>query len=151
VSPPKVFTAEGAIEGEALAVVSCSGGRHEVQDVSFVPEAFSRDHQRWWREGKPGDTLVLAVPVAAAGRYRVRAAFCRNVDYGVFQCTLGGQPLGAPIDCYSPVIGSSGPLDLGTVELPAGNAELRLAITGKNARATACMVGLDYLLLEKAP
>jgi hypothetical protein len=149
--PPKVFVADGAIEGESLAVVSCSGGQHEVQDVSFVAEAFSRDHQRWWRDGKPGDALVLAVPVAAAGRYRVRAAFCRNVDYGTFQCALGGQPLGAPVDCYSKTIGSSGPLELGTVELPAGNAELRFTITGKNASATAYMVGLDYLLLEKAP
>lgn len=47
-------------------------------------------------------------------------------------------------------IDSSGPRALGVVALPAGEAELRLALTGKHDRAKPChMVGLDYVRLEK--
>jgi len=66
------------------------------------------------------------------------------------QCTLDDQKLGGPLDCYATRVESSGPLDLGTVKLGAGEAMLRLVILGKNEQAKpAHMVGLDYLRLEK--
>ena len=46
----------------------------------------------------------------------------------------------------------SGPVELGTVQLPAGDAELKLEITGRNPAAKARhMVGLDYVRLEPLP
>lgn len=149
---PPVFTAENALEGEALAVVSCSGGVHEVQDVSFLEKQFSGDAQRWWRDGKPGDTLVLAVPVAAAGRYRVHAALVQAEDYAIVQLALGGVPLGERFDGYWPHVRTTGARELGTVELPAGTAELRVELVGHHADAVPRgMFGLDYLRLERLP
>jgi hypothetical protein len=150
-SPP-MLTVEGALEGETLRVVSCSGGTHEAQAMWFLEKQFSRDAQLWWRDGKVGDTLVLAVPVAAAGRYRVHAALCQADDYGIVQCSLAGTPLGEPFDGYAPVVRSSGARDLGVVDLAAGEHQLTLRITGKNEKAKPRhMVGLDYVRLEKLP
>ncbi|MBZ0151803.1 MAG: DUF2961 domain-containing protein [Planctomycetes bacterium] len=148
--PVQVFVAEQALEGESLPVLAVSGGQHEVQDMSFCEGRFSRDAQCWWKHGKPGDTLVLGVPIEAAGEYRVTAAFCMANDYGVVQVALGETKLGEPFDGYAPAVGSSGAQKLGNVTLAAGQARLTLTIVGKNERAKpAHMVGLDYLRLEK--
>lgn len=148
--PPPVFVVPGAIEGEGLKVLSCSGGEHEVQDLSFREKTFSHDAQRWWKHGVVGDTLVLALPVAEAGEYRITAGFCKAVDYGIVQCEVGGAALGAPFDGFAPHVSGSGPVELGTTKLGAGEVPFTLRIVGKNEKAVpAHMVGLDYLKLEK--
>jgi len=149
---PKMFQAEGALEGEQLRVVSCSGGEHMVQNLGVFEETFSLDEHRWWRDGKVGDALVLGVPVAEKGRYRVTAAFVQANDFAVVKLSLGGQPLGESFDGYRAEVGTTGPLVLGTVELDAGEQPLRVEITGKNALALERhMFGLDYVKLEKLP
>lgn len=149
---PKMFQAEGALEGEQLRIVSCSGGEHMVQNLGVFEETFSLDEHRWWRDGKVGDALVLGVPVAEKGRYRVTAAFVQANDFAIVKLSLGGQPLGESFDGYRAEVGTTGPLVLGTVELDAGEQPLRVEITGKNALALERhMFGLDYVKLEKLP
>ncbi|HZN39560.1 MAG TPA: DUF2961 domain-containing protein [Planctomycetota bacterium] len=151
-APPPVFVAEGALEGEDLRVVACASGTHEVQDLWFVENTFSKERLLCWRDGKVGDALVLAVPVPAAGRYKVHAAFCQADDFGIVQVSMGGQPLGAPFDGWAERVRSTGPRELGTIDLPAGDAELRFELTGRNERATPrFLLGLDYVRLERQP
>ncbi|MCR9244167.1 MAG: DUF2961 domain-containing protein [bacterium] len=148
--PPPVFVADGVVEGESLRVVACTGGEHEVQDMSHYEQQFSQDGQRWWKHGERGDTLVLAVPVPEAGRYRVLGAFCRANDYGIVQLTLADQKLGGEFDAYHGRVASTGKKELGVVELAAGEAMLRVTILGKHDKAhPAHMFGLDYLELQK--
>lgn len=146
---PKVLVVDGALEGEALVVSSCSGGVHEVQDLGIFGPVCSQDRNRWWRDGKPGDALVLELPVGKAGRYRVHAAFVMADDFGIVQVQVAGKALGAPFDGYAAQIRSSGPRELGVLDLPSGVVALRLELLGKNAAAKAShMVGLDYVRLE---
>ena len=146
---PKQLVVDGVLEGEALVVTSCSGGTHEVQDLGIFGPLFSQDRNRWWRDGKPGDALVLELPVAKAGRYRVHAAFVMADDFGIVQVQVAGQALGAPFDGYAAQIRSSGPRELGVLDLPVGAVALRLELVGKHAAAKAShMVGLDYVRLE---
>lgn len=148
--PPPVLKVEGALEAEQLRVASRTGGKHEVQSMWFVAGAFSADAQLWWMDGKPGDTLSLAVPVAKAGRYRLVAAFAKAPDYGVFQVRIGDRDLGAPLDLYSAEVMASGPLELGQVDLAAGEAMLAFRVVGHHDRAEPRhMLGFDYLRLEK--
>ncbi len=148
--PPPVFVAEGVIEGEGLRVVACTGGDHEVQDMGSYGTQFSQNGQRWWKHGELGDTLVLAVPVQEAGKYRVLGAFCRAGDYGIVQLTLADQKLGGPFDAYHNGVRTSGKKELGVVQLPAGEAMLRVTILGSNEKSTpGNMFGLDYLELQK--
>lgn len=113
---------------------------------------FSRDAQLLWHDGKPGDALVLAVPVATAGRYRVSAAFCQAEEHGIVQVSLAGEALGSPFDGHAAKVRSSGLVELGIVNLPAGEVELRLQLSGCNDKAKPrFLVGLDYGKLEKLP
>ncbi len=149
---PPVFVADKALEGEALRVVACPVGVHEVQDLGVFDQTFSSDKHRWWRDGKPGDALVLALPVGKAGRYRLRAAFVVADDFAIVQVQVGDKAIGAPFDGYAAKVGSSGLRTLGDVELAAGEHELRLVIVGKNQAAKPShMVGLDYVVLEELP
>lgn len=148
--PPPMFVAPAVIEGEDLEVETHTGGTHERQDLSFRENTFSRDAHRWWRDGSPGDTLVLRVPVAEKGRYRVIGCFCMAPDYGIVQLTLEDKKLGAPFDGYATAVETSGARELGTVELGKGDARLRVVILGRNDEAVPKhMFGLDYLRLEK--
>ena len=150
--PPPVFVAERVIEGEDLRVLACPSGVQGKQETWFLATMFSRDAQLLWHDGKPGDSLVLALPVATAGRYRVSAAFCQAEEHGIVQVSLAGKALGSPVDGHAAKVRSSGLFELGIVDLPAGEAELRLLLTGRNELAKPrFLVGLDYVKLELLP
>jgi len=140
---------KGALEGESLAVRSRTGGNPQEQDMAGFGGDWSGDSHLWWTGAKLGDRLVLSLPVAQAGRYRVKAQLTRAVDYGIVQLSIDGKNLGAPQDLYHDGVVVSGPLDLGVHELAAGHRELAVTITGTNPKAVpAYMFGLDYVLLE---
>lgn len=144
----KGFVAEGALEGEALEVLACTGGVHEVQDLALFDDLCSGQRHRWWRDAAVGDELVLAVPVPADGRYRLEAAFVCADDFGIVALELDGRALGAPFDGYRDRLQKSGPVDFGSVGLTAGHARLTLRIVGQHERAKPRrMVGLDYVRL----
>jgi hypothetical protein len=68
-----------------VATVQAMGG--------FKDGVFSGDSQLFWRRAKVGDVLKLEVPIKAAGRFRVRAAFCRAPDYGIIRARFGGREM----------------------------------------------------------
>ncbi|MBM3974488.1 MAG: hypothetical protein FJ301_10360 [Planctomycetes bacterium] len=52
----------------------------------------------------------------------------------------------------APRVTTSGPLDLGVVDLPAGEVELVFTLLGSNDKAKPRrMVGVDYVRLERLP
>lgn len=111
-------------------------------------ENWSGDAHLWWINAKPGDELVLAVPVKQAGDYKLLAQLTKAVDYGIVQLALDGQKLGGPIDLYNNGVVATGELDLGRHELTAGDHKLSVTITGANEKAVKnYMFGLDYLKL----
>lgn len=141
---------QGALEAEDLKVLACTGGTHQVQDMASFSPDWSREKQLWWMDAAEGDTLDLALPVAATGRYEVRAQFTRAVDYGIVTLSLDGQQLGEPIDLYHDGVVATGEIALGTRDLSAGQITLRLTLAGANEKAVKRhMVGLDYVLLKR--
>jgi len=147
--PPEPLRVKGALEGERLKILAKTGGITELQKIARYK--WSGDCQLWWRDGKPGDKLVLAVPVKKAGRYRLVANLTKAFDYGIMQFYLDGEKLGDPIDLYNPKVVTTGPKILGTRDLTAGEHKLRVEIAGANARAKKrYMLGLDYVKLEAA-
>ncbi len=144
-----VLTIAGAIEGESLRIVECTGGSTKTQQ--WAQPIWSRDEQLWWTHGNPGDRLVLEVPVAKAGRHKVEANCTLAVDYGIMKIAVNGRVLKESLDFYNDgVIART--IDLGVAELPAGTAKLEVTIVGANPAAKPShMFGLDCLKLTPAP
>jgi hypothetical protein len=139
--PPRV---DGAIEGEEMEVVEKTGIA-DVQEWLYL----SNERHRWWREGKPGDRLVLAFDADEAGAYCVFARFLTARDYGIIQLFINDEPAGEPHDFYSEGVRPSAEVELGVFQLKAGRNTITAEIIGANEQAVkAYMFGLDYLRLE---
>jgi hypothetical protein len=111
---------------------------------SYGKGNWKNDQQLWWTGAKPGDTLVLALPVAHGGKYDLTVHLTKARDYGIVQFSIDDQKAGAPIDLYNPAVVPSGPIDLGTFDLSKGQHRLRVKIVGANAAAEkSFMFGID--------
>jgi D-arabinan exo alpha-(1,3)/(1,5)-arabinofuranosidase (non-reducing end) len=136
---------EGAIEGENLVVAERHGGTLQVQE-GFAQTSGGK--QLWWTDVKPGDRLVLKVPVPDAGTYEVIGNFCHAHDYGIHKMRLNGVDIPS-IDFFGTGIDWI-KHDLGTFTLPKGDVLLEVTCVGNRPEAEPSrMLGLDYLLLQK--
>ena len=142
--PPPVA---GALEGEALPLVSVSGGNLSVQGGFWE---LSSGRQRWWQYPKRGDKLVLKFPVKEDGLYQITGSFAHARDYGVQKLSINGKAATPPaIDFFSPDLRWK-QQGLGVFALSKGSAMLQVENAGKNPNAApGQMFGLDYLLLQK--
>ncbi|OYW20096.1 MAG: hypothetical protein B7Z55_07785, partial [Planctomycetales bacterium 12-60-4] len=144
-------TIPGALEGEALKVISKTGGNAKPQGMGNFGGEWSGASQLWWTGAKPGQKLALALPVQEKGSYKLKAALTMARDYGIIDVALDDKPVATAWDGYNgPKVIHSDELDWGTHELIPGDHVLTFTITGKHADAVpGFMVGLDYVKLEK--
>lgn len=137
---------DGAVEGEDLTIVEKTGGKTQVQ--SGEVHDWSNGAQLWWIDAKPGDRLVLEVPIKEAGTYKVTADLTKAVDYAIVRMKLAGQA-SDQIDRYHTAVANDA-LEIGTFDLKTGVNQLEVEIVGANEKAIKRhMFGLDYLKLEK--
>ena len=130
-------------------MLSKTGGDPQEQDMSGFGESWSNDAHLWWINARPGDKLVLALPVPQTGKYRIGMQLTKAPDYGIVQLYLDGQKLGEPLDLYHPSVVATGLLRFGQRELAAGDHQLTIEILGANEKAIKnYMAGLDYVKLE---
>jgi len=142
VNPP--LTAGG------FAVRNEPRGQVRTQAMTRYEGTWQNGDQLWWTGVKEGDKLELAVPVEKAGVYRVSVALTKARDYGIVQLYLDGQKVGQPIDLYNPAVVPSGPIELGSHELTAGEHKLTVEIVGANPKAIpSFMFGIDRVILEQ--
>ena len=141
---PKPAPIKGAIEGET-AQITKTGGETENQGFGEL----SNGQQLWWRDAKPGEKLILKVPVMEDGEYEVTGHFCFARDYGIHKLSLGGTVLTEAYDFYSPNLEWK-LLTLGKARLKAGKAEFVAECVGhRPAALPRNMLGIDYLILKK--
>ena len=130
-----------------MKIVSVDGGKASPQGGR---PHWSRMEHMWWRHGKVGDKLVLAFPVAEAGRYEVLARFTKAPDYGIHKLAVNGQPVKDQVDCYGKNVIAAGEQSLGVFDLTQGDNRLEVQVVGANEKAVpGNMFGLDYLRLTK--
>jgi hypothetical protein len=137
----------GALEGESLPY-RVSAGRARAQPMGkFKGDRWSGDSQLWWTGGRPGDQLEFDLP-EKSGTVDVEIVMTCAKDYGVFQLSLDGQPLGPPIDLYHPDVVTTGVLTFSKIKLKAGTHKLTAQIVGANPKAQkGYMFALDYVRL----
>jgi hypothetical protein len=152
---PPPYKVAGALEGEKLKILGKSG-QFDVgpQDMAeFADGKWSGDSHLWVRPPRKGEWVDLELPVVADGKYHVVVYLTKARDYGVLQFSLDGKPLGEPIDCFhAATVVSTGPIDLGEVELKKGTATLRGEVVGTNEKSDGVryMWGLDCVVLKPA-
>lgn len=144
---PETLRVKGALEGENLEIARCTGGTTEVQDVGGE---FSGGRHLWWLKPKEGDTLELKVMIEKAGRYKVTLGLTKSWDYGIHQPVINGADVGEPQDLYTPPPYRPFKVELGELELGAGENRIGLRCVGTNPEASPVnyMAGIDYVLLE---
>jgi Protein of unknown function (DUF2961) len=155
-SPPPPFKVAGALEAESLKIGAKSSdfpiGPQDM--LEFSDGQWSDNRHLWGRPPKQGEWADLELPVAAAGKYHVIVYLTKARDYGMVQFSVNGTPLGKPIDGFhADTVVSTGAIDLGVIELPTGNATLRVEVVGTNAKSDGLryMWGLDCVVLKPAP
>ncbi len=147
--PVATFKVKGAIEGESLKILSKTAGNPQEQDLTAFSGQWSNDSHLWWIDAKPGDKLVLAIPVKAERKYKLTLQLTKAPDYGIVQLFLDDVKLGGPVDLYNPSVIPSGALALGDFPLTAGEHRLSVEILGANEKAIKnYMFGLDYVKME---
>jgi hypothetical protein len=129
-------------------VLERTGGGSGPQDMkAFTLAKWSGNSQLWWTGGKPGDKLVLELPVKQEGRYEVFVTVAKAIDYGIVRLQFDGGEPSAPIDGFNEgVINML--VSLGQHDLKPGAHKLTITIDGANDKAVkAYMFGLDYIHL----
>ncbi len=142
--PPRVH---GALEGEELKIISHTSIA-ERQEI----ERCSNEAHLWWRDGRPGDRLVVAFDVAGSGRYAVYARFVQAPDYGMHRLLINDLEVVPQLDLYHEKVIVGEERKIGELALHSGENRLTIEVTGANPQAQPRhMAGLDYLRLEPLP
>ncbi len=147
---PKTKRIAGAFEGEALKVVSKTGGGAAPQGMAaFSLGQWSGQSHLWWTGAKPGDKLVLELSVEKAGTYEVLTSLTKAIDYGIVKLQWDGAAATDPIDLFNNGVVNTPPISLGVHSLTAGPHRLTIEIVGANPKAVKnYMVGIDYIVLS---
>jgi hypothetical protein len=143
-----------AIEAEnLLASGKVTGGELRTQTMQGFNGAWSNDEQLWWVNAKPGDKLILALPVNDAGSYELLGFFTRAGDYGIFRTTFNGKASSTLVDGYNNIVEPTGPVSFGRFDLKKGANEMVIEVIGKDFRSAGFgdgyLVGIDGFLLIK--
>jgi hypothetical protein len=151
------------IEAEAaIDAVTAEGGAVSVQTDVF----WSKD-LLFFEARAVGAKVTVPFDVDADGRYEIVAELAHSPDYGIYAVELDGQPAGASTALeHEPGanVGDSSRVDayftetyvgeqhvIGWATLERGKHRLTFVCAGRNAAATAYNVGIDTIVLARAP
>lgn len=144
---PLVKKIPGVYEGEFMKTVSVTGGSAATQ---MLADTWSNNSHLWWTGAKPGDKLIVELPVSKDGKYDLVMGFTKAIDYGIVQLALDGVKIGNPIDFYNDGVIPMGPVSFGVLDLKAGTHQISAEILGANEKAIkGYMFGLDYVQLKR--
>ena len=131
------------LEAEAAEIVERRGVQTSVQRMEeFGRGNWSGDAQLHVG-GKPGDALVLDLPVAKADRYQLSVYLTMAPEFGRIQPSLDGERLGDALNLYAPRVIASGRVILTTRSLQAGRHTIRFEIVGKDPKSKGTDFGID--------
>jgi Papain family cysteine protease len=134
-------------EAETMSVLSAD--RCEVspqQMTQWGGPMWGGGRQLFCRAQHDG-SVTLALPARRAGRYRLRVLATAAPDYGALRATVNGKHVGHDINLYSGRVCPSGAIELGSIDLAAGQHSLRFTSVGKDPASTDVWFGLDAVEL----
>lgn len=147
---PSPFRIDGALEGEELEIRNRTEGvsvsRQKIGVASLPP--LSRGTLLFVRLQQEGDFIELDLPSdLERGKSLLKVRLVTSWDYATVQLTFNGDPLGPPVDAYSPKVDSK-MVALGPVTVLPGRNVLRMQAVGRNPASSGYYAGIDAVLLE---
>lgn len=141
------------IEGEDMTITTTDGGLTLLQPMytyEINDRIWSNHRQMFWDANDVGSIFELQFNLTEGGEFDVFAFMTKAADYGIFQLSLDGMPLGSPIDLYATEVIPTEGVALGRMTLAGGLHTLRVEPTGANPSAIANHIfGLDCLSFVK--
>ncbi len=144
---PRNDRAEFAVEVDNLRLHQIRGGSTEAEEMQIFGGSGWNGGDQLTVDAEDGCELELVFHVARTGRYRVRLYGTYSPDYGEFQVSLDGDPVGVSFDGYAPLVMTSGAIEVGERELSLGEHTIRFVVSGKNPLSSGYSLGLDCLSL----
>jgi len=138
------------LEGEELPIATKHLCEVFVQRMTHLGEHHWSGGAHLVCSGGKGSFLVLRLPVAQAGSYRLALYATRSPDIGIIEVSHQGKRLGQPIDCYADHAEPSGRIPLGTLFLRPSECLLRFEVVGKNRSSSNYRFAIDCLDLVLA-
>jgi hypothetical protein len=129
---------------DLLDKVKTEKGEAEIQkDLDFTKDII------FFRGTGDGASLTIPFSAPAAGNYEVMTQLVHSYDYGTYQASLDGKPMGEPQKTYA--AGTIASIDhvLGRAKLTAGEHTLTFRAVGKEAASTGYFLGVDTIVLAK--
>jgi len=136
-----------AIEAEGLPVKPSDGVKVNIEDGRMEWSGWAQLHiasdgaNRW---------VELQLPKELKGKFILNARMTNSPKGGIVRFSVSGKALGEPINCYADTERLGNEIQLGSVELTGGEANLlRCEIVGKDERSGGFEVGIDYIRLVR--
>jgi len=118
-------------------------GNLSIQKMSNFNGKWKNDEQLWWTGAKTGDELKLRYNIENSGKRHIVVSLTKAVDYGQVQFSFDGKEIGGVIDLFNNGVIRTGEIDLGELDISAGDHILGIKIVGKNEKATNYLFGLE--------
>jgi len=149
---PSPYRIRDALEGEDLEIKAKSedvnATKQEIGIASFPP--LSQGRLLFIRLRKKGDSIDLALPPSVKpGRYVLKLRLVTSRDYAIVRASFNGQPLGSPVDTYSPAVDAKS-ITLGPIEVRSEANVLRLEAVDQNPESSGYYAGIDALVLTSS-
>ncbi|GHB91002.1 hypothetical protein GCM10007047_02370 [Cerasicoccus arenae] len=129
-------------EAESLLVSNSGEGETLVADVSSSGGELVR-----LDADSTGDWIEFSVPNLPVGTYWIFVTDKTASDRGIYQLSVDGVDIGAPVDQYSSTAGY-GEVAIGTVTLASdATAVFRFTVTGKNGSSSGYTLAIDSIRL----
>jgi hypothetical protein len=152
--PTPKYAEPGVIEAEDLKTITPPLFDHYAGAQNLGPGApgvWSGDHVLMWTtdHGPGNEHMELGLPVEKTGKYKMLVRFVKGNNFGVVQFTLDGAKIGTPYDAYDAKFEPSELVDMGTMDLTAGQHVLGVTLPSRNAAAPdrGLSFGMDYIKL----
>ena len=128
-----------------------ASGTATVQNMTEFKNADNQwldDKQIWWRDGKFGDKMTLAIEEAKKGKKTlVVGATCAR-DYGIAQFYWNGKPVGEPIDFFNAPDVIHKVVRFEIPEIQEEKGTLTVELMGRNNKSVGEMLGVDSVDFE---
>jgi D-arabinan exo alpha-(1,3)/(1,5)-arabinofuranosidase (non-reducing end) len=149
---PVYFSIAGAIEAESLKdSAKATGGQVSTVYMDMVDQrnVWSNGQALIWNPDGKDDELRLQLPTAAIGTFDMTAHFVSGPVLGTIQFLIGEDPIGEPIDLYSPTWEPM-EVSIGHFSVKTGTTPLVIKILGKNSSSKSMLVGIDAFVLRSS-